>query len=433
MGSTAVDDATMTRPPFKVLVVGGSYGGLSAALNLQDICSGRAARCGPDARKAALDGTSAAHDGPQFAVDITVVDERDGFYHLIGSPLAFADESYAEKCWVKYEDVPALQQSPNNIRILRGSVQSIDQERKVAKVLGSESGPEPTELKYDYLIAAAGLRRAFPVVPQSLLRKQFLFEAGDHIQAATANRHGVAVVGGGAVGVEMAAELKLVCPDLKVTLIHSRDKLLSAEPLPDEVKDRSLELVHEAGIEVLMSHRVDRTEEFVDNGHKAYKVYFTNGHTLVADSVIMAISRSMPSTTFLPSEVLNEEGYVMIQPSLHFPSETPNSDDHLAIGDLVKWSGIKRCGGAMHMGYLAANNIHMRMKQAVSGTEPTYLELDEIPPMIGLAVGKKAVAYWPTNGVTSGEDVNKLFFGDDLGFDICWNHLRLGGYDVIKA
>lgn len=69
------------------------------------------------------------------------------------------------------------------------------------------------------------------------------------------------------------------------------------------------------------------------------------------------------------------------------------------------------------MGYLAANNIHMRMKQAVSGTEPTYLELDEIPPMIGLAVGKKAVAYWPTNGVSSGEDVNKLFFGDDLGFD----------------
>lgn len=118
----------------------------------------------------------------------------------------------------------------------------------------------------------------------------------------------------GAVGIEMAAELKLVCPDLKVTLIHSRDKLLSAEPLPDEVKDRSLELVHEAGVEVLMSHRVDKTEEFIDNGHKAYKVYFTNGHTLVADSVIMAISRSVPSTTFLPREVLNEEGYVKIQP-----------------------------------------------------------------------------------------------------------------------
>lgn len=111
--------------------------------------------------------------------------------------MAFADENYASKCWVKYEDVPALQQSPNNIRILRGSVQSIDQERKVAKVLGAESGPEATELKYDYLIAAAGLRRVFPVVPQSLLRKQYIFEASEHIQAATANRHGVAVVGGG--------------------------------------------------------------------------------------------------------------------------------------------------------------------------------------------------------------------------------------------
>lgn len=59
--------------PFKVLVAGGSYGGLSAALNLQDFCQGLAPRCGP--KPAEGEDVEAS----PFAVDITVVDERDGY------------------------------------------------------------------------------------------------------------------------------------------------------------------------------------------------------------------------------------------------------------------------------------------------------------------------------------------------------------------
>lgn len=109
----------------------------------------------------------------------------------------------------------------------------------------------------------------------------------------------------------MAAELKLVQPQLTVTLVHSRDKLLSSEPLPDELKDRSLELLREAGVDVLMSHRVDRTDEVTDDGNnKCLRVHFTNGHSMLADQVSLAVSRSVPSTSFLPGGVLDEEGYV---------------------------------------------------------------------------------------------------------------------------
>ena len=112
----------------------------------------------------------------------------------------------------------------------------------------------------------------------------------------------------------MAAELKLVHPNLTVTLVHSRDKLLSSEPLPDEVKDRSLELLREANVDVLMSHRLDRTEETTDDaGAKCLRVHFTNGHTMLADHVSVAVSKAIPSTSFLPASVLDEEGYVKIQ------------------------------------------------------------------------------------------------------------------------
>ncbi|KAK3939180.1 hypothetical protein QBC46DRAFT_388427 [Diplogelasinospora grovesii] len=431
-----------TNTPFKVLVIGGSYGGLSTALNLQDLCSGRAPRCGPQTQ------TEEQRSQPNVAVDITVVDERDGFYHLIGSPLALASEGYAEKAWAKFDEVPALQPqtcSPDaKIRTIQGSVRSVDLASKTAAIQPhgtlAEDVAERVEIKYDYLVAASGLRRVFPVVPQSLRRKQYLFEAGDHIRSVTNARHGVAVVGGGAVGIEMAAELKLVQPQLKVTLVHSRDKLLSSEPLPDETKDKALELLRETEVDVLMEHRLDRTEDMKDDDHHPsgkghLKLHFTNGHTMLADHVVWAISKSVPTTSYLPTETLDEEGYVKIQPSLTFPEHAPNSGDHFAVGDLVHWSGIKRCGAAMHMGYYAANNIHQRMLQKVvpDHQKPADLELAEIPPMIGLAVGKKAVSYWPQSGTASGEDVMKAFFGDDLGFTICWNHLRLGGYDVKAA
>ncbi|KAK4124324.1 FAD/NAD(P)-binding domain-containing protein [Parathielavia appendiculata] len=421
MGSIpeALTTFNSTTKPFRVLVAGGAYGGLSAALNLQDLCRGLPPRCGPSPDEADQ------VERPKFAVDITIVDERDGYYHLIGSPLALASDAYTEKAWVKYDDIPALR-SPN-IRVLQGSVKAVDPRQKIATFAAHGSG-ETLELQYDYFVAATGLRRAWPVVPQSLRRKQFLFEAGDHISAATAAKHGVVIVGGGAVGIEMAAELKLVHPHLKVTLVHSRDKLLSSEPLPEEVKDRALQLVREASVDVLMSHRLDRTEETQDeHGNKCLRLHFTNGHIMLADQVSMAVSRPVPSTAYLPSSVLDKEGYVRIQASLAFPTDSPNSSSHFAIGDLVRWSGIKRCGAAMHMGYYAATNVHQQMQLATGRiAAPNYLELAEIPPMIGLAVGRQAVSYWPEAGVDSGEEVMKVFFGEDLGFAICWNHLGLG-------
>lgn len=112
----------------------------------------------------------------------------------------------------------------------------------------------------------------------------------------------------------MAAELKVMQPQLNVTLVHSRDKLLSSEPLPVEVGERSLELLKEANVSVLMSHRLDRTEEIKDNtGKDCLKLHFTNGHIMLADQVSLAVSRSIPSTTYLPTNVLDEEGYVKIQ------------------------------------------------------------------------------------------------------------------------
>lgn len=253
--------------------------------------------------------------------------------HTIGSPLALASESYAEKAWVEYKNISALQMP--NIRLIQGSVRGLNTSSKIASV-ATHNSTEELQLEYDYLVAATGLRRAWPVVPQSLRRKQYLFEVGDHLRNVQNAKLGVVVVGGGtflehdhldftsphaeplititgAVGIEMATELKLIQPHTEVTLVHSRDKLLSAEPLPDEVKDKALELVREANVHVLMSHRLEAVHEVkTENQSKYFELRFNNGHVMRASEVIMAISKSVPATTYIPQSALDMEGYVKI-------------------------------------------------------------------------------------------------------------------------
>ncbi|KAI0020859.1 FAD/NAD(P)-binding domain-containing protein [Xylariomycetidae sp. FL0641] len=406
--------ATRTQAnPYRILIAGGCYSGLSAAINLLEKCD--------------------TIESP-IPVEITIVDERDGFYHVIGSPLALATRTYAEKAWVDYKDVKILQRP--DVRFVHGTLVSIDPESKTATITerGPDSSQTPTQstVAYDFFIAATGLRRAWPVVPQALSRKAYLAEAGAHIDAVRGSRAPVLVVGGGAVGIEMAAELKDVQPATAVTLAHSRDKLLSAEPLPDMVKDCALELTRQTGVEVLLGHRVVSDEAAVDgDGRPARRVRFGNGAEMLASVVVMAVSRAEPSTSFLPRAALTADGYARVRPSMQL-QEAPglaNAADHFAVGDLIHWSGIKRCGAAMHEGKYAALNIHQLMLRERGGDEsrePVFMELQDIPPMIGLAVGKNAVSFGP-EGMNSGKQVMQRFFEDDLGFRIVWDYLRLGG------
>lgn len=124
----------------------------------------------------------------------------------------------------------------------------------------------------------------------------------------------------------MAAELKLVEPQQEVTLIHSREKLLSSEPLPDDFKDRALLLLREAGVEALMNYRVTKViPAETSDGSPLSRLKLRDGSELITSHVIWAISNSIPSTSYLPVLALDPEGYVKIgptcglsQPLLHF-------------------------------------------------------------------------------------------------------------------
>lgn len=65
------DGVLVAARAFRVLVIGGSYGGLAAALTLVDLSRGRVPRFSSNP-----DATPPPHRVP---VQITVADERDGY------------------------------------------------------------------------------------------------------------------------------------------------------------------------------------------------------------------------------------------------------------------------------------------------------------------------------------------------------------------
>lgn len=177
---------------------------------------------------------------------------------------------------------------------------------------------------YDVLVAASGLRRAWPIVPQANTKEGFLSDRAHHMSSLVGASCGVIVVGGGAVGVEMAAKLKMLRPELIVTLAHSRDKLLSPEPIPNDAKEKTLELLRDIGVMVLMNHRLSNiTDVKTSDGCPKFRLEFNNGTQMVANRVIHAISQSVPSTKYLPASALDSNGYVEVLPKLvTFSSKT---------------------------------------------------------------------------------------------------------------
>lgn len=114
----------------------------------------------------------------------------------------------------------------------------------------------------------------------------------------------------------MAAELKLLDPTQKVTLIHSRKRLLSSEPLPDDFAERVDSVLREGGVEVILGQRVvNTTAVYMKDEQRVWRLDLSDGRQLTTGRVLSAISRCIPTSTYLAREALNEDGYVKVHSS----------------------------------------------------------------------------------------------------------------------
>ena len=128
----------------------------------------------------------------------------------------------------------------------------------------------------------------------------------------------IAVVGTGNSALQEALYLAKIVD--KIYLINRRDGFRGEEMLVDEVKNNSkIEIIYNANIKKMQ-----------EKDGKLESIILDNGENLNVAGVFIYIGYR-PATEFVPKEILDEQGYVVVDEKL----ETPIKNVY-AIGDVIK-------------------------------------------------------------------------------------------------
>lgn len=230
---------------------------------------------------------------------------------------------------VKDEDLlrpiqPGLAQYPSgSVEFILGTASGVDPASKtvVVDVAAGEEGRQRT-VAYDYLVVATGANGADKDMPWKAAGSYedclaSLHGTADRVRAAS---H-VVVAGGGATGVEVAAEIKDAFPAKTVVLLNSGASLLGGDSSAAAV-ERELRRL---GVDVR-----NNVKASVDAGAGSKRVALSDGSEIATD-LYLPTTGLFPNSQFLPKNLLTDKGYVDVDDYMRARA----APDMWAVGDVV--------------------------------------------------------------------------------------------------
>ncbi|KAF3386360.1 Apoptosis-inducing factor [Penicillium rolfsii] len=399
------DSADNTTPrPFRkeavtkyydVLIIGGSYGGMSALLTLLSLKDGQ------DMPLSRYGNFSHLRKAPQIAtMRVTLLDKRDGFSFAYTSPRE------ANHMWIPYSQFSRLDRE--DVIIIQGTASRVD--TKCQEVLFLDNEDKKRVLRFDYLIIATGICRKWPISPDATEKSAFLEETSKFAKELGAARdQGVVVIGGGAVGIEFSGKIKTLYPETQVTLIHSGKKLLSREALPGKFKCRALELLQEQGVTVLLSERPKVTTRL----DRTFHIELLSYSSISAGEYPFKYHCPLFSTMLVDLKLNFEYRQRVLGDSDLF-------NRLFAAGDVTEGKGIKLAGSAMVTGAIAGANVYSLLLVEERKVERLTMESRAAfyhQPRMALSVGKNFVCYAGRGSpIFNGEELAEKCFGNDMGW-----------------
>lgn len=240
------------------------------------------------------------------------------------------------------------------VRIVHGSLTGLDIGEQYVDVLGADDRQirEP----FDLLVIATGVTNGF--------WRTATTESEDMITAGLATAHRriedadtVAIIGGGAAAVSSAVNIAATWPAKRVDLWFPGDRALPRHHRRtwDKVRRRLTDL----GVGLHPGHRAVVPEGFAGDEITRGRVEWSTGQAATnADAVLWTIGAVRPNTGWLPSGILDDDGFVRVTPELRVPGH-PRI---FAVGDVAATDDL-RSSARNRADRLLADNI----RAAVNG------------------------------------------------------------------
>lgn len=253
-----------------------------------------------------------------------------------------------------------------HVKLLFGRVAraELDHNRLVVELADGGAHVQP----YDYLVIASGVTNGFwrddKVTDAAAITRDLKAQTAQLAKART-----IAVVGGGATGTSVAANLAARYPTKSIHLFHSGD--LPLPGYPDGVRAEIAQLLADRGVRRSPHHRAepDSAEAMATLGGGTIR-WQTGQAPFAADAILWATGATRPNTAFLPPDILDPQGYVLTEPTLQV-SGRPNV---FAIGDVAHTDPHR--SSARNWAYtIVAGNI-----AALVAGDPDRMTRYEAPP-----------------------------------------------------
>ncbi|KAL3443252.1 hypothetical protein BJX65DRAFT_320914 [Aspergillus insuetus] len=299
--------------PVSVIVIGGSHAGLAISQKLLRLTR---------------------------RVKITLINPSHEYYFNIAAPRFLVKPESLLPSKYLYPIVDAFSEYPDGaFTFVKGLVTSIDYSSKsVSVVLSADaSAPAATSFAFDYLVIASGsttsatlgqlsVKLPFKATAFEDTRKA-IYQAQEKLKGAQR----IVIGGAGPLGVELAGELAEAAGGAKKVTLVSRTSVL-LEGATRRAQKAALSLLQQKNVEVLTNTTV------VDAANTAqdeiWKIKLSTGVTLTADAYI-ATTGTIPNNDFIPTALLNCDGWVNVDESLRAVENGVSRSDTYAVGDIT--------------------------------------------------------------------------------------------------
>lgn len=217
------------------------------------------------------------------------------------------------------------------------------------------------QIPFDYVVVATGTRLSKPAAMEHD-DKQSSVEYLQNHQADVKQSKSILIVGGGAVGVQMATDLKEYYPDKEVTVVQSRPRVMpNFHPRLHEIIEKRFE---ELEIRLITGSRVRIPSDGFPNDGSTFDVELTNGTTESTQFVILATGQTPnnqlvallePSTPESPSVINPENGFIRVRPTMQFLDD--KYSNMFAVGDIADTGAQKAARPGAAQAAVVAKNI----------------------------------------------------------------------------